>query len=314
MQATTDTFTTSDGNPILERRWTPDDGNVRGVVQILHGLAEHCGRYARLAEALTGAGFAVIAHDHRGHGGSVRDERDRGHFADHDGWSLAVDDVATVASRAQQAWPGVPLVLFGHSMGSTIALHALMAHVAPYDAVVLSGITGLVGPIRHLGGLVTRLERRRLGRRGRSKILHAMSFGDFNKAFEPSRTEYDWLSRDPAEVDGYANDPLCGFIVTTQHWHDHLIALGQLGDVDRLKKIPSDLPIYIFVGSRDPVSGATRQIDPFMDRLKAAGLGSVDLKVYPEGRHEMINDVVREQVTQDMLDWLQVHLPGPTAG
>jgi alpha-beta hydrolase superfamily lysophospholipase len=308
VRAETTTFTTPDGIPVLVRTFDPD-GPPRGIVQILHGLAEHSARYARIAEALAGAGWAVITHDHRGHGGSVRDERDRGHFADTDGFTKAVIDVGTVTALARTRWPGVPLVLFGHSMGSTIAVHHVFRDPTSIDALILSGPTGLVGPIRRLGLLITRLERLRLGRRGRSRLLHAMSFGDFNKAFEPARTEYDWLSRDPTEVDRYANDPLCGFVVTTQHWYDHLVALGQLGDPALLARFPADLPVYVFAGTRDPVSKQTRQIDPFVEKLKQAGVRRVDVRFYVDGRHEMLNDVVRDEVTRDLLDWLDDRVP-----
>lgn len=300
---------TQDGWPLAVWGQAPE-GKPRAVVQILHGLAEHAGRYHRFGEALVAAGFAVIAHDHRGHGASVRSEEDRGHFADEDGFSKAVEDAAAVAQLARDTWPGVPLVLFGHSMGSTLAVHLLRRRSRDYVAAVLSGPTGVVGPLRTFGVLATRLERLRLGRHGRSQLLHALSFGDFNKAFRPNRTAYDWLSRDPVEVDKYASDPRCGFVVTTQHWYDHLVALGALGDTTALRTIRSDLPIHVIAGQNDPASQGTRRIGPMVAALRGAGVHEVSVQLYPDARHELLNETNREAVTADLIAWIGAHLGG----
>lgn len=312
MREITETLRTPDGFPLQVRQWRPE-GTPRALVQILHGLAEHCARYGRLAGALVAAGYAVVTHDHRGHGLSVRDEDDRGHFADEDGFGVALADVELVLAHALGDLPDLPVVLLGHSMGSTIALLALQDRSEAYAAAVLSGPTGEVpGLLRRPAFLLTKLERLRLGRRGRSRLLHALSFGDFNKAFAPTRTEFDWLSRDPDEVDKYANDPHCGFIVTTQHWHDHLAALGRMADGARLARIRPGLPILVIAGALDPVSKATSQIGAVLARLGAGGrdLGHT---FYPDARHELFNEVNRDEVTSDVIAWLDAHLPGATA-
>jgi len=303
MRETTDTFTADDGFPIHRHTWRPDEGAPRAVVQILHGLAEHSARYRRLAEALTGSGYAVVAHDHRGHGHSVRDERDRGHFADHDGWTRAVRDAHQLRQDIAEAFEGLPVVLLGHSMGSSLALWVAAESGHRYAGMLLSGPTGVVGPLRVAGLQVCKLERWRLGRRGYSTILHNLSFGDFNKGFE-GRTDYDWLSRDPDEVDKYADDPFCGFIVTTQHWHDHLVALGAQSAVPFLRRIPKTLPIRVALGDRDPVSQGGKQVDTLLSRMTTAGLDQVSKRYYEGARHEIFNETNRDEIVEDCMKWM----------
>jgi alpha-beta hydrolase superfamily lysophospholipase len=308
MQTMTTSWTAPDGAEIFIYQWLPSPGvPAAGVVQIVHGLAEHAGRYARFAEALVGLGFVVIGSDHRGHG-RTSTEADVGHFGDADGWTRVVRDLSGISAWARERWPGVPRVLFGHSMGSTLALHMVSGTLDVADALVLSGPVGQVGRIRHVGAVVARAERWRMGPRGRSSVLHRMSFGDFNKPFEPARTPMDWLSRDPAEVDKYIADRRCGFIVTTQHWCDHLDAISRMLADRFLAHIPHELPVFIVAGEKDPVSGLSAQLPAFVERLRKLGPREVELKIYPDARHELLNDTVREQVTADILGWVKGHV------
>jgi alpha-beta hydrolase superfamily lysophospholipase len=308
MRAETTTIPRPDGAAIFVHRWFPDEGAaVRGVIQVVHGLAEHGGRYARFASAAVAAGFAVVATDHRGHGRTARTEEEVGHFADHDGWSVVVADLAAVAAQATAWHPGAPLLLLGHSMGSTLSMHLLATRAAPYRAVALTGPVGVVGPIRHAGALIARLERRRIGRRGKSWLLDKMSFGDFNRAFSPARTAFDWLSRDPAEVDAYVADPRCGFWVSTQHWVDHLAAIEQMISESWLRQVDGATPMWLLAGDMDPVSQGGRSLPPFVARLRAAGVRDVSLKLYAGARHEILNETNREEVTSDILGFFGRH-------
>ncbi len=290
------------------RTWRPD-GAPRGAVVISHGMAEHGGRYARLAEALTGAGWLVTAHDHRGHGQSTTDAT-RGHFVDADGWRLVVDDVAAVIGRVRSELGGAPVALLGHSMGAAIATTVAWRHPGILDALVLSGPAGVVPEPLRLGGLLAaRVERRRLGARGLSKVLDRLSFGDFNRPFEPARTPFDWLSRDPVEVDAYLADPHCGHLVSTQLWVDQLTAMGHNASVTRLAAMPSTLPVYVFAGDADPVGRQGRNLHALVRKLTAAGLVDVSLRLWPAGRHELLNDTCRDEVTAALLGWLDRKLP-----
>ena len=213
-----------DGAQIHVYRWLPD-GSPRAAVQIAHGLAEHAGRYARLAEALTGAGYAVYANDHRGHGQTAARD-DLGFFAERDGWAKCLADLWALNRRIASDMPGAKIVFLGHSMGSFMAQRFIAEHGEALAGAVLSGSNGPPPSIAAIGRLIARIERLRLGPRGKSPLLAQMFFGAFNKKFAPNRTDFDWLSRDPAEVDKYVADPLCGFPFTTQLGIHLLDALG----------------------------------------------------------------------------------------
>lgn len=303
MQASTFTLSAEDGAGLYVYRWLPD-GEAKAAVQIAHGMAEHAGRYGRLAAALTAAGYAVYANDHRGHGRTARGPGDLGHFADADGWAKATGDLWLLNRRIAAEQPGKPLFLIGHSMGSFMVQQFLGDHGAALAGAVLSGSGGKPSLLAAIGRLVARIERLRLGPRGKSLLIHAMSFGAFNKPFRPARTDFDWLSRDPAEVDRYAADPLCGFMVTVQLWLDLLPALGRVAEPAFQARIPKQLPIYVMAGSRDPVGENTRSLQQLLGAYRAAGLQNVTHRFYADGRHEMFNEVNRDDVTKDLIGWL----------
>jgi alpha-beta hydrolase superfamily lysophospholipase len=244
----------------------------------------------------------VYASDLRGHGRSAERDEDLGWFEG--GWARVVRDVAGFVADERARHPGVPFVLFGHSMGSFIVQQTLWNYPEGIDGAVLSGSNGRPGLLAQAGRVVTRIERARLGPRGRSKLLDQLSFGGFNKPFAPNRTEFDWLSRDAAEVDRYIADPRCGFICTTALWVDIVDALPGLTRPDRLARIPRDLPVYIFSGERDPVGEAGAGVRRLVDQYRAAGLSHTKLQLYPEGRHEMLNDVNRSEVIANLAAWL----------
>jgi alpha-beta hydrolase superfamily lysophospholipase len=297
------TLTAADGVALFVHGWRPE-AMARGVVQIAHGLAEHGGRYARLASALTEAGYAVYANDHRGHGRSARTPEDLGFFAARDGWGKCLEDLWQLNRRIAADHPGAPIILLGHSMGSFMAQYFIGAHGEALAGVVLSGSGGKPSALAAVGRLIGRLERLRLGRRGRSALMHALAFGAFNKPFEPARTPFDWLSRDAAEVDKYIADPLCGFPASAQLWIDLLDALGDMTSASRLARIPKRLPIYVVAGSRDPVGGNTKSIAQLLSAYRAAGLERVAHRFYADARHELFNDINRDQVTGDLIAWL----------
>jgi alpha-beta hydrolase superfamily lysophospholipase len=290
----------ADGVSLFTHRWLPEPA-PKGVVQIAHGLAEHAGRYARLAAALSQAGYAVYANDHRGHGRTAKTADDLGFFADRDGWNKCIADLWRLNRRIANDHPGLPIVLLGHSMGSFLAQQLVCEHGEALSGAVLSASNGKPPAIAPIARLLGRLERLRLGSRGRSALMHALFFGAFNRPFEPARTPFDWLSRDPAEVDKYLADPFCGFGATVQLYIDVLAALADIARPSRQARIPKPLPIYILNGSRDPVA---TNISQLLAAYQAAGLKNVVHKVYPEGRHESFNEINREEVTRDLIAWL----------
>ena len=274
--------------------WTWDDvpGEPRGVVQLVHGLAEHGRRYGRLAAALNAAGFLVTATDNRGHGASVSAEVPLGSFGPA-GVAGFVGDIAAAGEQLADEHPDLPLFLVGHSLGSMGAQSVLLDHSARYAGAVLSGSTTLDGLLAVVQGLPA----------------DQPGLAAFNAGFEP-RTGFEWLSRDAAEVDAYVADPLCGFPT------EDAIMVGVLGTVERttdpaqLARIRPDLPVLVMSGDRDPVGGpGGSNVTRLAERYRQAGLTDVTLRLYPEARHEVFNETNRDEVTADLLDWLTAHLP-----
>lgn len=276
---------------------------AKAVVQVIHGMAEHGARYARLAEALAAAGYTTYAHDHRGHGHSISEASPAGHLADHDGWNLIVGDAHGVNREIARRHPGLPIIVLGHSMGSFVLQQLLFEHPGDVVAAALSGSNGKPPAKASAGKLVARLERARVGRRRPSPLLTRLSFGDYNKAFAPARTDFDWLSRDPAEVDAYIADPLCGFEVSTQTWVDLLGALGRIADPRNVARVPKDLPLYLFAGDSDPVGEHGKGMKRLHDAYRRAGIADVRLRLYAGGRHEMLNETNRAEVMADLIAW-----------
>lgn len=303
MKDATFTQTTSDGVLLHVYGFLPES-RATAVVQIVHGMAEHAARYARLATALTGAGFAVYAHDQRGHGKSIPSGHAPGHIADHDGFTALVRDAHEVNRAIANRHPGLPIVLLGHSMGSFISQALLFTYPKDTVGCILSASNGSPPLIARAGRLVARAERLRLGPLGKSPVIRAMTFEDFNKKFAPTRTKSDWLSRDPAEVDRYELDPLCGFDVDVQFWVDFLDALDSSVHLpENQAKIPKDLPILLIAGSRDPVGDFGKGVTRLHEEYRRAGIRDLGMTLYPGGRHEMLNETNRDQVTADILSF-----------
>lgn len=299
-------FEGRDGHTIHGYTWMPEDpSKMIGIVLIIHGMAEHALRYSRLAAALNEAGFGVYAHDQRGHGITAEIPEDMGFFAVADGWRLLIHDVYVLERRVQEQHPDLPVFMVGHSMGSFVTQQFLADHGGDLAGAALSASVDHAGLLRSIGLGIARVETWRLGQKGRSKLLHSMSFGDYNKPFKPNRTEYDWLSRDEAEVDIYQNDPLCGFISTTQMWCDLLEGLGEMARPATRKRVPDELPLYLLTGSMDPVTRMGKATQGLADAYKHAGSKDVTLKIYAGARHECFNETNRDEVANDLIAWLK---------
>lgn len=291
----------ADGQQILPTVWEPAPGPPVAVVQLLHGLAEHLGRYERFAQAARDRGFAVVGHNHRGHGPHTRTP---GHLADRDGWNKVVSDALQVKAFARERWPDCPLVLFGHSMGSYIAQSAVAREPEGYAALVLSGSTWSARDKVRAGRWLARLMVTFSGGRHASPVLHKLGFESFNRRFEPARTEVDWLSSDPAEVDEYVADPLCGMPLSNRLWYDLLGGLLEVTSLDTLRRIPQELPILVTGGADDPVGGQ-RGMQGLKEAYEQSGHERVTLQVWQGGRHEMLNEVEREAFTEYVVAWMQ---------
>ena len=283
-------------------RYWPASHEPRVVVQILHGLAEHASRYERFAGALNAAGISVVSHDHRGHGAEAAEPL--GHFADTEGWDALVEDSGVVRDTIDAHLPGVPHVLFGHSMGSYVAQTFVMRYPDKVNRLILSGSTSVNrGEVRAARGVAWVLSKL-FGPSSAGNFLNKASFGKFNDEFKPNRTEFDWLSRDDAEVDAYINDPLCGAISSNRLWYDLLGGLLEISTRAAFERVPAGLPILILGGALDPVGGASA-LSRLAEQYRDSGHSQVSLQLYAEGRHEMLNETNRNEVTADILTWIE---------
>jgi len=294
------TFTDDDGVEVFLRRWQPD-GDARGAVIVAHGMSEHSGRYGRFAGALTEDAWAVYALDHRGHGRTA-DATGRGHTGPRGGDGL-LGALGTLVTRAEEETGG-PVVLFGHSMGAILSQVYAERHGEGLGALVLSGSTGpLAGSTELLAGLD-----QVVAAGGSDEPVDML--GGFNAPFEPARTRYDWLSRDPAEVDAYIADPYCGDnLPMTQGFIAEIFRLGVEGmTAEGVARIPAGLPILLLTGEQDPASGMAAQVRALEDMLRDH-VEQVTARYYPDARHELLNETNRDEVTADVIEWLDQTLP-----
>ena len=285
----------SPGNvTIAAYRWDPG-GEPHAIVQLAHGVGEYARRYQHLAEALTGAGYLVYAHDHRGHGSTATSADEYGQLGE-PGWAELVEDIGRMGDVARAAHPSLPIALVAHSLGSFAAQQYLLDHSADVDAVVLSGsaLIDLLEPMMDLDA--------------------PMDLSMFNAAFQPQRTEFDWLSRDEEQVDSYVADPLCGFGLDIPGAKAMFVAARQMADAKRVSGMRNDLPVHIVVGDMDPLNGQLALVDALVNRYQEAGLTNVTLKVWPGARHEVFNETNRDEVEAEVIDWLDRSLPRAVEG
>jgi alpha-beta hydrolase superfamily lysophospholipase len=301
-----DTFSPS-GDATLARYYWPAS-NPRRVVVIAHGMAEHAGRYDALARFLNQHDCAVWALDHRGHGGSVG-TGSKGHFADRDGFRLVVGDLIALVQQARARHPGLPVVVFGHSMGSFVARAALLVEPALFDGVVLSATGFRQAPLARVMARIAAWDGRRHSAAQPSALMRKVVFGTFNLRFWPKRTGFEWLSRDPAAVDAYIADAYCGFDCSAQLWHDLFEAIIAMEHGEaRPAGLPVNLPVWLLAGSHDPVSMGGLGCKQLASRYRAQGLRDVTVTIYPKGRHEMLNETNRQAVFDDLAAWLDSHV------
>lgn len=294
------TLPASDGHEIHVQVWAPTESS-RGVIQILHGMGEYGDRYARFASAANARGFAVGVHDQRGHG-TYSDHP--GYFAAEGGWALLVADAVLVNEHLAQRFGEIPTILLGHSMGSFVAQNFAMLHGERLDALLLSSSNWAARVQTMAGHLLARFECWRLGAHCNSPVLDKLGFGNFNERFAPARTGFEWLSRDPFEVDAYVADPLCGGPYTAGLWRDLSGGLLEIRSDDSIARVPTDLPILITGGEEDAVGG-DRGMGKLALHYAQTGHVRLHVMIYPGGRHEMLNDINRDQVTADWLDWIR---------
>ena len=278
-------------------------GKERGIVQINHGLAEHAARYARFAAFLARQGFHVYAHDHRGHGFTKAPGAPSGVFAPSNGAELVLHDVSAVHHQILRIHSSLPVILFGHSMGGLITLNYVLKHPDNIHAAAVWNANFSAGVIGRIAKLILAYERMRLGSDAASNMLPRLTFRDWAKKVSDGRTMFDWLSRDPIEVDLYVDDPLCGWDASVGMWED-VFELIFYGANDRnFPEESRSIPFNLVGGGADPATDRGRAVADLARRMRKMGFADVTEKIYEETRHESLNEINREQVMQDFSVW-----------
>jgi alpha-beta hydrolase superfamily lysophospholipase len=270
-------------------------------------MAETAERYERLAQTLTNHGYIVVANDHLGHG-KTAGSLDKVGILGAGSFNRMVKDMAELSDRISQAHSGLPIFLLGHSMGSFLTQQYMYRFPSKVSGIILSGSIGNPSSAIGIAAKIAAFEAKLRGGNYRSKLLNSLSFGSYNKAFRPNRSNFDWLSRDTAEVDAYINNPFCGAVFTASFFHDLFKGLQETYLEANMRKIPKDLPVYVFSGENDPVGGMGKGVRQLLRIYHELGLKQVSSTLYPEGRHEMLNELNREEVMSDLLSWLEMRL------
>jgi len=310
MIADTFTFKGTDKKEIFAHKWLPEnESNLKAVVQIAHGMAEHSARYKGFAKKLTANNFGVYANDHRGHGQTAGTVENLGYFDDGNGWDLVVGDMNQLTNIIKKNHSDIPVFLFGHSMGSFLSRDYMFTYGGNTAGVILSATAGDPGLLGRLGIIISKIESTIKGKKTQSPLMDKLSFGSFNKIFKPNRTDFDWLSRDDTEVDKYVDDPFCGTVFKAGFFNDLLNGIQKINNYSNIQNIPKDLPVYLFAGSDDPVGDFTKGVKKVYKNFENAGIKDLSIKFYENGRHEMLNEINRDEVTHDIINWYESHLP-----
>lgn len=297
-------FTSSTGAEMYAQKWINDNiKEYKGIVQLVHGMQEHIGRYDEFASVLADCGYIVVGHDHLGHGNTVKNEDEFGHFADKEGWNRLVDDIHILQNQIQKEHPELPYIIMGHSMGSLLVRTYITKYKDNISGVIISGTsgqkTGLVA-----GMLLTKLIMLFRGKKYKSNLLEYLVTGSFNKKFKPNRAKADWTTRDYEQVDKYAKDPKCGHNFTASAYYDLLSGAYYLSKQKNINKT-LNVPILIFSGDKDPVGENSKGVIRVYNMLEKAGIDNVKIRLFKDGRHEMLNEINKDEVYYFILDWLE---------
>lgn len=288
---------------VFARCWSPADGSVKAVFQIAHGMAEHGERYEDFANYLCSQGFAVLVNDHVGHGRSIKNDNDLGYFGESRGWDVLVEDERSLTEMIKAEYPDLPIVFFGHSMGSFIAREYIRRYGRDerIHAAVFCGTSGK-NPAAAVAVTIAGTIAKAKGSKHRSKFINTIAFAPYNSKTE-KRTSFDWLSTDVAQVDKYIADKYCGFLFTAAGYKDLFSILNKVSGKDWYDELYSEIPVLLTAGEADPVGAYGSGVKQVYNDLLAAGKKDVTLKLYPAMRHEILNEVENKKVYADIAAW-----------
>ena len=299
------TFPSADGiNTVHGVIYTPASGAIRGVVQLVHGMIDHMGRYRHVAEFFTSQGYAFAGNDHLGHGRTAASPADFGYFADTDGVLMVLRDIHTMNKQLRAQFPALPIVLLGHSMGSFLSRLYVERHPHSISAHIIHG-TGGPNPLLGLGNTLVKWKMATRGRRYVSKTIISLAHMGYNAKFDKSEGETAWLTRDPSMVADRRTDPMTSFYFTLGGYADLFKMLGDSNSKKWFENYPKELPTIVMSGSADPVGNFGKGPDYVYKQLMVQGVSNVSLKLYEGARHELFNETNRDEVFADMLAWIE---------
>ncbi len=304
MKCTNFTFKGEEGLDIYTYKW--EDENIKkpkAVIQIAHGMAETAQRYETFAKVLTKNGYIVYINDHRGHGKTAKIIENVGHLAEKEGFRCLVEDMYTLTNIIKKENEDLPIYLFGHSMGSFASQRYIMDYGNNLSGLILCGSNGKQGIILNFAHMIINREIKKYGRRSRSNKINDLIFGG-EIIRRNEKTKFDWLSRDKEQVEKYINDPFCGVVCSCGFFYDLVQGLKEIEDKENLKKVPLDIPIYIISGDKDPIGKNGKGVLRLRDRYIKLGVKDVTCKLYKDGRHELLNEINKEEVFEDIICWL----------
>ncbi len=287
--------------------WAPE-GEIKGVVQIIHGMAEYAARYAPFAELLNKHGFLVCADDHLGHGQSVNGKDDLGYFNKQRDTGIIIEDIRALQLAVKKHTGDKPYFILGHSMGSFFCRKYISFYGEDFNGAIIMG-SGFKSKATLNGALFfVRLNALFCGWRNRSKFITKLAFGSYNKKFKPARTANDWLSKNTENVDKYEADELCGFTFTNNGYNGLFNIIKQACSAKTIKAVPKNLPVYFVAGADDPVGDYGKGVKKAYDKFVKAGVSDVSITLYEGARHEILNDDCKEKVCEDILGFINAHL------
>ena len=287
--------------------WIPA-GKPRAILQICHGMVEYIGRYAEFARFLADAGFYVTGNDHLGHGESVTSDEMHGFFHKEHGNEYVIGDIHTLRQTTEKKYSGVPYFMLGHSMGAFLLQQYIEMYGAGLKGAIIMGTGSQPPMVLKAGRLLCRTLAAFKGQMYRSTMVNNTAFGSYNKRFEPARTTHDWLTKDENIVDQYLADPWCTFMFTVNAYYHMFGGIEYLQKKEHIAQIPRELPLLVVSGAEDPVGDFGKGVQKAYESYKAAGIRDLSLKLYPGDRHEILNELDRQQVYQDLLDWMATRI------
>lgn len=287
--------------------WIPE-GTPRAILQICHGMVEYIGRYADFAQYLSGNGFYLTGNDHLGHGESVVSDDMHGYFGKDRGNEYVIGDIHELRCRTAEKFPGVPYFMLGHSMGSFLLQQYIEMYGEGLKGAIIMGTGSQPKAVLKAGKLLCRTMSAFRGQMYRSSLVDNTAFGSYNKRFEPARTTHDWLTKDEKIVDKYLADPWCTFMFTVNAYYQMFRGMEYLQNKDHIAQIPKDLPLLLVSGAEDPVGDFGKGVTQAYESYKEAGIRDLQMKLYPGDRHEILNELDRQQVYEDLKNWLEARI------